>query len=132
MPSLNEQIHGFLALFLCGCALGFLFDLYQGLLRAVRPRRWMITIGDVLFWVGATALIIGALLLSARVELRGYVFMGLISGALFYFWGGSPLVRIGVGKSTSAVIRAVNGVCRAVAKPFTWVWRGRAFMRKSR
>ncbi len=132
MPSLNEQIHGFLVLFLCGCALGLLFDLYQGVLRAVRPRRWMITIGDVLFWVGATALIVGALLFSSRVELRGYVFMGLISGTLFYFWGASPLVHVGVGRLTSVVIRAANTVGRAASKPFRWAWRGKDFLRRAR
>lgn len=70
---------------LTGVVLGLLFDVY----RALRSRAGYATIitifGDLLYWVLATLLTACVLFFSNGGEIRIYVLVALISGAIFYF-----------------------------------------------
>lgn len=74
--------------------------------------------GDVLFWVVLTGVVYGMLLLGTSGDVRWYVFLGLVAGALIYrrcfsergyvFWTG--------------LLRVSRRVQRTVCYPFVCLW----------
>lgn len=83
---LYGQAQTFAFTLLTGAFLGILFDFYR-VVRSllVRPRGAITAIGDLLYWLVATAVVLLSLLLCNWLELRFYVFLGLVSGALAYY-----------------------------------------------
>lgn len=82
---LIDQARVFGATILTGALLGVLFDLYRVLRGVMRPRGYVTAATDLLYWIVATAVTVLALLLCNWLELRLYVFLGLVSGAAAYY-----------------------------------------------
>lgn len=82
---LAGQAATFILTIITGGLLGLLFDSYR-ILRQVLRLHWAIgALADVGYWLVATAVVFGALLISNWGELRLYVFIGLGLGALLYY-----------------------------------------------
>lgn len=82
---LIDQARVFGATILTGALLGVLFDFYRVLREVLRPRGYVTAVADLLYWIVATAITILALLMCNWLELRMYVFLGLLSGAAAYY-----------------------------------------------
>ncbi|MFM9281720.1 spore cortex biosynthesis protein YabQ [Paenibacillus jiagnxiensis] len=81
-----------------GAAMGAVFDSYRVLSYRFRLTRWSIHFIDLLYWVLSALFIFRMLYASNHGELRFYVFLGLILGALLYFWTLSAIVQLIVVK----------------------------------
>ncbi|MFB5763054.1 spore cortex biosynthesis protein YabQ [Paenibacillus medicaginis] len=81
-----------------GAAMGAVFDSYRVLSYRLRLTRWSIHLIDLLYWVLSAVFIFRMLYASNHGELRFYVFLGLILGALLYFWTLSAIVQLIVVK----------------------------------
>jgi len=79
------QAETFLILLTTGWLLGFLFDFYRVLRGMHKPRGIATAVGDLLYWLIATVCTGGALLYSNGGEIRLYIFLALVAGALTYF-----------------------------------------------
>lgn len=91
-----QQVTAFAATIVTGAFLGIIFDFYRVLSRSLRLRPVFTSVSDLLFWGVATIIIFITLLASNWGEVRMYVFIGLISGALLYFRLMSGLVTKGL------------------------------------
>lgn len=82
--SVESQAYVFLATLYGGILIGFIYDIYRIFRYFFRPKKVATFIEDLIFWiiVSITALLI--LIFSNWGEVRGYVFLGFISGALLY------------------------------------------------
>lgn len=67
-----------------GTLLGILFDLYRVIRGRLRPGKLATALGDLLFWLVATALTFALLVVGNWGELRLYVWVGFLSGAFVY------------------------------------------------
>lgn len=82
---LANQAGVFLLTLATGMGLAVLFDIYRIARRQLRLRTVLTFIGDFIYWVVATLIAFGMLLAGNGGEIRLYVFIGLISGAIIYF-----------------------------------------------
>ena len=82
---LYVQAQTFTFTLLTGAFLGILFDFYRVVRSVLRPRGAVTALGDLLYWLVATAVVLLSLLMCNWLELRLYVFLGLVSGALAYY-----------------------------------------------
>ncbi len=79
------QAETFIVTIMTGMILGILFDFYRVLRGIFHPRAAVTFLTDILYWLIATVIVFGALLLSNWGELRFYVFIGLVSGIAGYY-----------------------------------------------
>ncbi|GMA99114.1 spore cortex biosynthesis protein YabQ [Pelosinus sp. IPA-1] len=81
----NSQVITFLITIATGILLGVLFDGYRVLRGTFRPKVLTTWFTDLLYWLLATVIVFLALVISNWGELRFYVFLGIISGVVFYY-----------------------------------------------
>lgn len=82
---LYNQVGLFVLTVATGLGLALLFDVYRAIRRKLRFRTVLTFIGDFIYWILATSIVFGMLLAGNGGELRLYVFMGLLSGAVIYY-----------------------------------------------
>lgn len=119
------QIEAFLLTSLLGVAAGFLFDYYQATIRGNRIKKYPQYLLDLSVWIFMIMVIGLALLLINQAEIRAYVFIALLSGAIIYFRHIGQCIRQPVellGKTTARLLR---GLWRLITKPLrqirSWV-----------
>jgi len=118
---LSGQIATFLITALTGAVLGLLFDCYRVLRTKLRFHP-VITAGtDLIYWLVATVIVFIALLLGNWGELRLYVFIGLLGGALAYYRFLSKLVIIIIARSFSLLGRIVRGTYSYIFYLLKWI-----------
>ncbi len=83
--SLNTQFITLWMMFVSGCMLGGILDCYRVLSGQLHLKRWLIPLFDVLYWLTATVLVFRILYWSNFGEVRIFVFLGLIAGAVVYY-----------------------------------------------
>lgn len=84
METMISQVTAFGATVLIGAVLGFVFDFYRVLRGFGNPTAISTTIGDIFFWVVATALSFYILLRVTWADVRFYVFIGFLVGFNIY------------------------------------------------
>jgi spore cortex biosynthesis protein YabQ len=82
---LYGQLQIFLVTLLTGALLGVIFDFYRVLRGVFRPRFMITTVADLVYWVVATVTVLVSLLLCNWLELRLYVFLGMLGGGVAYY-----------------------------------------------
>ncbi len=104
------QIEAFVLTSMLGIGAGFIFDFYQAVIRGIRIKRYPQYFLDVSVWIFMILIIGLALLLINQAEIRAYVFIALLAGAIFYFRCVSRFIRQPVdllGKATASSLRSL-------------------------
>lgn len=111
-----------------GLALGLLFDSYRVAASQFKFSRWMLSLFDLLYWLGATLFIFQMLVKGNQGQLRLYVLLGLFIGTWLY--------TIFLSKITIIMVRGVIVALKAVwfffvrcihvliLLPFKGLWTG--------
>ena len=81
---LVEQVYTFGYSILTGVILGLLFDIFRGM-RYGRIRDIWVYIQDIIFWIVTAIIIIISAFMINQGEIRGYMLLGYLLGAGFYF-----------------------------------------------
>lgn len=81
----SVQLFTFFITIVTGIVLGLVFDCYRVFWRTVKPKLVLTWILDLLYWLIATVIVLVALLFSNWGELRFYIFIGIVSGAIVYY-----------------------------------------------
>ena len=79
-----EQVYIFLWSVLLGAIMGVVFDFFRALRRNGNTRNIIVYIQDVIFWLIVAIIIITSSFLLNNGELRGYMLIGYLLGALLY------------------------------------------------
>lgn len=141
-----SQLQAMILTIAAGMLLGLIFDFYRAVRGLARPRRWLTNVGDLLYWLVATAVVFAALLLGNWGELRLYVFLGLLAGVgAYYKWASGMAVRllrqvllltVRVAAALRlgmvlAVVRPARFVLWVLSGPFVWGRRQLARLARS-
>lgn len=108
------QIEDFVLTLLLGIVAGFLFDYYQASLRGFRIKRYPQYILDMTVWIIMIALVGMALLIINQAEIRVYVFIALLAGAVIYFRLFAHYIR----RPIDAMGQATAGILKTTFKAF--------------
>jgi spore cortex biosynthesis protein YabQ len=127
---MNEQLYTFLLLAATGVALAFLFDCYRVTRNSLKLRWFATAVGDLLYWLLATAVVFLVLLKGNWGEIRFFVFLALFSGAGLYFRFISVYATAILGKTARTigkVLRIIGVIIsyllfRPVLLPTRWLF----------
>lgn len=110
----NSQVITFLITIATGIILGVLFDGYRVLRGTFRPKVLTTWFTDLLYWLLATVIVFLALVISNWGELRFYVFLGIISGVVFYY----RLLSLYTIRLFSVVIKVIKKTIMLIKRIF--------------
>ncbi|EOD01153.1 spore cortex biosynthesis protein YabQ [Caldisalinibacter kiritimatiensis] len=82
--SIHEQVYIFFTTFYGGIIIGFIYDLYRIFRYYSKPKKIATFIEDLVFWIIVSFIALFILIFSNWGEIRGYVFLGFVSGAIVY------------------------------------------------
>jgi len=117
MAPVDVQVYQFFVMVLAGAIIGALYDIYRTFRLMTKPGQWATAIYDTFFWLVTTALVLAAVFYASWGEVRAYVFIGMVTGALIYFKLASPLVL----KLLKAIWQFCAAVYRVIAMVFYYV-----------
>lgn len=124
MPvTVSGQSYVFLYSVCGGMVIAFIYDIFRIKRKAVKTRNVFTYIEDFLFWVLVAAVMFAVLYYSNEGEIRGYIFIGTILGAILYILLLSKIVI----HCALMVIRFVIRLCRLIwavlSYPFKIIFR---------
>ena len=82
--SVSREAYIFLCSIAGGALIAFVYDIFRIKRKAVKTRNIVIQIEDVIFWAISTAIMLVMLYYGNDGEIRGYIFIGTITGVILY------------------------------------------------
>lgn len=79
-----EQVYIFFSSVLIGAVMGIIFDFFRALRRKGNTKNVLVYIQDIIFWLIIAIMIIVSSFVINNGELRGYMLIGYILGAILY------------------------------------------------
>lgn len=79
-----EQVYIFLSSVLIGAIMGVIFDFFRALRRNGKTKNIVVYLQDIIFWIIVAIIIITSSFFLNNGELRGYMLIGYLLGALLY------------------------------------------------
>ncbi len=112
MAAVDVQVYQFFVMVLAGVALGVVYDVYRTFRLLAKPGVLSTAIYDLVFWVVATILVLCAVFYASWGEVRIYVFIGTVTGALLYFRLASHVVRRIIRGVFTTLVRMIRFIVR--------------------
>ena len=81
---ISNQVYVFLWSILVGGVLALVFDFFRLLRRKGNTKNYIVYLEDILYWIIVAIIIVASAFITNDGELRGYMFIGYIIGAIFY------------------------------------------------
>ena len=81
---IQNQTYVFLYSVLVGGILAIIFDFFRILRRKGNTKNYIVYVQDIIYWIIVTFIIIMSAFITNDGELRGYMFIGYILGAIIY------------------------------------------------
>lgn len=80
-----NQLYIVMSFFLSGLSIGLLFDIFRVTRKAFKLPNLIIYFEDILFWILTGLIIIGSICICTDGQIRLYMILMIITGALIYF-----------------------------------------------
>lgn len=116
--SVQKQIYIFLATLYGGIIMAFIYDLYRIFRYYSKPKKIATFIEDFIFWMIVSIVAVIILIFSSWGELRGYVFLGFISGALLYNKLLSRFIITSLVNLVNLIIKGIKKLIDTIIAPF--------------
>lgn len=81
---MENQAYIFFIFILNGFLIGILFDIFRIIRKSFKTKDFVTYIQDILFWILTGFIILYSIFKFNNGELRGYIFFGIITGAIIY------------------------------------------------
>lgn len=82
--TVQSQIYSFLVTVYGGFIIAFIYDIYRVFRLILKPKKFLSNIGDIIFWVIGTIVMLFFMYISNYVEIRFYSILGFVIGILLY------------------------------------------------
>lgn len=110
-----EQVYIFLCSVIIGTIMGVCFDFFRALRRNGNTKNIIVYIQDIIFWFIIAVIIVTSSFVLNSGDLRAYMLVGYILGALIYM-----LIFSNIIKGTFILIfNFVEKVIKGIFKPFS-------------
>lgn len=120
MLDLVDQIQSFLLTLLVGMVLGVVIHYYQITIRKGRLKKHLLYALDFFLWITLMALIFVCLVLINLGEMRVYVFIALLGGALAYYRFGARYCSGFLSNCAQATVAVFSRIKDRLAVPVNW------------
>lgn len=116
--AIHSQGYIFLATLYGGIIIGFIYDLYRIFRYFFKPKKVATFFEDLMFWIIIALIALFVLIFSSWGELRGYEFLGFLSGAILYNKLLSKIVITILVKVVKIIIRTLKYLLDVILYPF--------------
>lgn len=113
---IQNQAYVFLVSILVGGVLAIIFDFFRLLRRKGNTKNYIVYIQDILYWLIVTFVIIMSAFITNDGELRGYMFIGYILGAIIYVVTFSPYIMKIANKILDFIENIFEKICNFCIK----------------
>ena len=114
-----EQVYIFFTSVLIGAIMGIVFDFFRALRRKGNTRNILVYMQDIIFWLIIAIIIIVSSFIINNGELRGYMLLGYILGALMYMLLISKYIKFLFG----IIFDFIEKILGYLILPFNKLWR---------
>lgn len=133
MITISEQAFLFLACVKTGIIMGILYDVVRVLRRIFDHPNWLIQIEDLLYWVACGCLAFIMIFWRNYGQIRGFVFVGILIGAVLYFTTISRwVINIVTQIIKSLVIIPIQCIMKIISIPIRYVFKVSSLINKKR
>lgn len=109
-----EQVYIFLSTLLIGAIMGVIFDFFRALRRKGNTKNIIVYLQDIVFWLIVAIIIITSSFILNNGELRGYMLIGYLLGALLYMLTLSSYIK----SMFSLTFNLLENAAKFLLKPF--------------
>lgn len=115
----TNQAYLFFIFTMNGILIGLLFDFFRISRKVFKTNDVMTYIEDVFFWILAGAIVLYSIFVFNNGELRLFMFLGILLGALVYMlFASSYVIKINV-----KIINMIKKIIRIVIFPFKFIYK---------
>lgn len=118
-----EQVYIFLSSVLIGALMGIVFDFFRALRRKGNTKNIVVYIQDIIFWLIVAIIIITSSFILNNGDLRGYMIIGYLLGAILYMLilsnyikGLFIIIMNFFGKIFSVISKPLNTILQKIEK----------------
>lgn len=118
-----EQVYIFLSSVLIGALMGIVFDFFRALRRKGNTKNIVVYIQDIIFWLIVAIIIITSSFILNNGDLRGYMIIGYLLGAILYMLilsnyikGLFIIIMNFFGKIFSVILKPLNTILQKIEK----------------
>jgi len=119
---MQNELNVFLSALITGITTGFIYDLLRMKRRALKTRRFLISVEDVLFWIVTAILVFITAYISNQGEIRPYFFMALALGISIYFWLFSRWITEVITFLVKVIIWPFDKLISLLRPPVKWLF----------
>lgn len=120
---LSHELLTFLMMIAVGAAEGFIFDLFRVLRKNTCKSFAAVGVSDVLYWLVTAVVLVAALLHFTFGALRGYLFIGVAIGLIFYFLLLSRAVIWLFMKIIALILKIFKLIFKILLTPLTFLYK---------
>lgn len=113
---IQNQTYVFLWSLFVGVILAVIFDFFRILRRKGNTPNYLVYIQDIIYWIIVTIIIIMSAFITNDGELRGYMFIGYILGAVVYIVTVSRHILKFVNKVLDSIENIFNKIRQIIHK----------------
>ena len=115
---MENQAYIFLIFILNGFLIGIIFDAFRILRKSFKTKDFVTIIEDIIFWIISGFIIFYSVFKFNNGEVRGYIFLGILFGAIIYLLAFSKIF-INVSVSVINIIKRIFNY--AIIKPIKFL-----------
>lgn len=115
--SISNQVYVFFSCILGGLAIGLLFDIFRLSRKFIETGDVITYIEDITFWFLVGVIVLMTVYLSNNGQIRGYVFMGILLGVVFYFLVFSTIVMKILSSIVKTIVNIIGTMMKVIAGP---------------
>lgn len=115
----TNQAYLFFVFTINGIIIGLLFDFFRIARKIFRTNDVVTCIEDILFWILAGIIVLYSIFVFNNGELRLFMFLGILLGALVYMlFVSSYVIKINV-----KIINMIKKIIRIIMLPFNFIYK---------
>ena len=115
---IQNQAYVFLTSVFVGGILAIIFDLFRLFRRKKNTKSYIVYIQDIIYWIIVTLVIIFSAFVTNDGELRGYMFIGYILGAIIYIVTFSQYILKAANRVLDFIEKIFVKICQKCHKIF--------------
>ncbi len=121
--SISNQVNIFLWSILGGMLISFAYDIFRVKRRIIKTNNIITHIEDLLYWSISAAIMFAIVYIGNDGEIRGYIFLGIIIGAVLYILLLSRMVIFILLKIINFLKKALKTLWNIFSYPFKVIFR---------
>lgn len=118
MSELWSQVQAFMLTLLLGVAAGLVFHFYQLTIKNIRMGKYLLYLFDLLIWMMMIGIVFLSMLLINQGEMRIYVLIALIIGALIYFRILADSIGYPLSRCARVTTVVIENTVKVIRQPF--------------